>query len=119
MHRALPLGHLETLKVVEFEHNLPLGFDPRYPSTPEQARDFKNKLVNGILGTATVVRDQLDAKIELGRVLGGVVALLQEHWSNVSAGAPAIIGTSPNAAFWAMFAIGASVMWFRDRHRLT
>jgi hypothetical protein len=46
-----------------------------------------------------------------------LVALLQENWSNVSAGAPAIIGTSSNAAFWAMFAVGASVMWFRDRHR--
>ena len=57
----------------------------------------------------------------LGQVffaLIAVVALLQEHWNNVSAGAPAIIGTSPNAAFWAMFAVGGGVMWFRDRHRL-
>ena len=45
-----------------------------------------------------------------------LVALSQENWNNVSAGAPAIIGTSPNAAFWAMFAVGAGVMWFRDRH---
>lgn len=45
-------------------------------------------------------------------------ALFQENWSNVSASAPAIIGTSPNAAFWAMFAVGGGVMWFRDRHRL-
>ena len=55
----------------------------------------------------------------IGFAAMALVALLQEHWSNVSAGAPAIIGTSANAAFWAMFAVGGGVMWFRDRHRLT
>ena len=54
----------------------------------------------------------------VGFAVMALVALLQEHWSNVSAGAPAIIGTSPNTAFWAMFAVGGGVMWFRDRHRL-
>ena len=53
-----------------------------------------------------------------GFAVMALVALLQENWSNVSAGAPAIIGTSPNAAFWAMFAVGGGVMWFRDRQRL-
>jgi iron uptake system component EfeO len=70
--------------VMEFEHNLPLGFDPRYPATAEQARDFKNKLVNGILGTATVLRDRLAAKIDVGRVLGGVVALLAEQKADLN-----------------------------------
>jgi len=54
----------------------------------------------------------------IGFAVMALVALLQENWSNVSVGAPAIIGTAPNAAFWAMFAVGGSVMWFRDRHRL-
>lgn len=53
-----------------------------------------------------------------GFAVMALVALLQENWSNVSAGAPAIIGTSPNAAFWAMLAVGGGVMWFRDRRRL-
>ena len=47
-----------------------------------------------------------------------LVAVLQEHWNNVSVGPPAIIGTGSNAAFWAMFAVGGGVMWFRDRHRV-
>ena len=54
----------------------------------------------------------------IGFAVMAFVALLQENWSNVSAGAPAIIGTSSNSAFWAMFAVGGGVMWFRDRHRL-
>ncbi|MEO5725052.1 MAG: hypothetical protein ABIQ39_16640 [Ilumatobacteraceae bacterium] len=52
-----------------------------------------------------------------GFTVMAVVALLRENWNNVSAGAPAIIGSSPNAAFWAMFAVGGGVMWFRDRKR--
>jgi len=55
----------------------------------------------------------------VGFAVMALVALLQKNWSNVSAGAPATIGTSSNAAFWAMFAVGGGVMWFRDRHRLT
>ena len=47
-----------------------------------------------------------------------LVALLQENWNNVSVGPPPIIGTGSNAAFWAMFAVGGGVMWFRDRHRV-
>ena len=54
----------------------------------------------------------------IGFAAMSLVALVQENWNNVSAGAPAVIGTSPNAAFWAMFAVGGGVMWFRDRHRL-
>ncbi len=53
-----------------------------------------------------------------GFAVMAAVALFQENWSNVSGGAPAIIGTSPNAAFWAMLAVGGGVMWFRDRQRL-
>ena len=45
-----------------------------------------------------------------------LVALMQENWNNVSVGPPAIVGTGSNAAFWAMFAVGGGVMWFRDRH---
>lgn len=45
-----------------------------------------------------------------------LVALVQENWNNVSVGPPAIVGTGSNAAFWAMFAVGGGVMWFRDRH---
>lgn len=52
----------------------------------------------------------------IGFAVMALVALLQENWSNLSAGAPAVIGTSPNSAFWAMFAVGGGVMWFRDRH---
>ena len=47
-----------------------------------------------------------------------LVALLQENWNNVSVGPPPTIGTGSNAAFWAMFAVGGGVMWFRDRHRV-
>ena len=54
----------------------------------------------------------------VGFAVMAFVALLQENWSNVSVGPPAIIGTGSNAAFWAMFAVGGGVMWFRDRHRL-
>ncbi|MEO6122451.1 MAG: hypothetical protein ABIR32_01980 [Ilumatobacteraceae bacterium] len=54
-----------------------------------------------------------------GFAMMALVALFQENWSNVSAGAPDLIGTGPNAAFWAMFAVGGGVMWFRDRHRPT
>ncbi len=53
----------------------------------------------------------------IGFAVLALVALLQEHWNNISAGAPAIISPSANAAFWAMFAVGGYVMWFRDRHR--
>ena len=52
-----------------------------------------------------------------GFAVMALVALSQDNWSNVSAGAPAIIGTSPNAAFWTMFAVGGGVMWSRDRQR--
>ena len=54
----------------------------------------------------------------IGFAAMAIVALLQENWSNVSAGAPAIVGTASNAAFWAMFAVGAGVMWSADRHRV-
>ena len=83
---------------------------------------------NGLAATLTITFGLLlivGARIRLAGLLaaGGfaamaLVALLQEHWSNVSAGAPAIIGTSPNAAFWAMFAVSGGVMWFRDRQNL-
>ena len=51
----------------------------------------------------------------IGFAAMAIVALLQENWSNVSAGAPAIVGTASDAAFWAMFAVGGGVMWFADR----
>ena len=53
----------------------------------------------------------------VGFAVMALIALLQENWSNVSLGPPEIIGTTPNAAFWAMFAVGGGVMWFRDRRR--
>ena len=53
-----------------------------------------------------------------GFAVMALTALVQENWSNVSVGPPAIIGTGSNAAFWAMFAVGGGVMWFRDRRRV-
>ncbi|MEP7045955.1 MAG: hypothetical protein ABI949_04710 [Ilumatobacteraceae bacterium] len=71
-------------------------------------------------GVALVVaaRTRIAALVAVvGFAVMALFALFQEHWSNVSAGAPAIVGTGPNAAFWSMFAVGAGVMWFRDRRR--
>lgn len=71
------------------------------------------------VGLIVGARRRLAALVaSIGFAVMAVVALLQENWSNVSAGAPDIIGTSPNAAFWAMFAVGGGVMWFRDRQRV-
>ena len=52
----------------------------------------------------------------IGFAAMSIIALLQEHWNNVSAGAPAVVGTAANASFWAMFAVGGGVMWFADHH---
>lgn len=54
----------------------------------------------------------------IGFAVMALVALLQKNWNNVSAGAPDLVGTGPNASFWAMFAVGGGVMWFRDRHHV-
>jgi iron uptake system component EfeO len=71
-------------KVSEFERNLAIGFEPRFPATADQARDFKNKLSNQVLGAATVFRDQLPPRIDVGRVLAGLVAFLQEQKADVN-----------------------------------
>lgn len=47
-----------------------------------------------------------------------LVALLQQNWNNVSQGAPAVVGTGPNAAFWAMFAVAGTVMTWTDRRQM-
>ncbi len=84
---------------------------------------------NGLTAVLTIVLGAILIVASRVRIVGLVaaigftvmafVALLQENWNNVSAGAPAIIGTAANTAFWAMFAVGGGVMWFKDRHAPT
>ena len=47
-----------------------------------------------------------------------LVALLQQNWNNVSQGAPAVVGTGSNAAFWAMFAVAGTAMIWADRRQM-
>jgi uncharacterized membrane protein YphA (DoxX/SURF4 family) len=51
----------------------------------------------------------------LGFGVLAVVALAQQHWNNVSAGPPPLVGTGSNAAFWAMFLVAGAVMFRADR----
>lgn len=52
-----------------------------------------------------------------GFAVMALVVLVQQHWNNVSKGAPAVVGTASNAAFWAMFALAGTVMIRADRRQ--
>jgi iron uptake system component EfeO len=71
-------------RVVEFESGIPLGFTAAYPSNGNQSLDFRTKLLNGLLGGCTSLRDRFAAKVDVGLALDGLVAELQGQKDDVN-----------------------------------
>ena len=70
--------------VLDFEDGIPLGFRAALPANDSQALLFKTQLLSQLVAEATRVRDLFASRLDLGRVLDGLVASLQEQKDDVS-----------------------------------